>query len=653
MSLKQKIILPVVLVAIIGISVLSWIAYQTSYNIIRGNVEEIAGSKVEKLTTFVDQKLEKWVDVISVLGSTDFAKANDFESLEAFVGKNEVFTEFTAIIMADTTGAYKGTNGGEGNIKDRAYFSEVMKGNSVISEPIVSKSIGKPIVVVAVPIRDDFGKVIGLIGSTVELTKITQIVNTEKLGDTGYAFMVHSDGTVMAHPNEELILVDNFLKDKPESLITIGKKMVNGESGVGTYDYKGDDKILAYSPVNFTGWSIGMTTFYSEVTGELSSLGRSIITIGIIVVLVLAVLIFLLVSKSVQPAKEMAEVTKKVAAGDLSVKVDIKSKDEIGVLALNFNNMIDGMRTLISEMGEMSEKVSSTSNVMMVSTEEAGQVSEQVALTITDVARGASDQAESTQVSSEMVKELIDSISSVAENASEVGELTIKAQGVVNEGQKTIDIQRSKMKENLHGTEVVGKGISDLSDKSIEIGNIVEMISTIADQTNLLALNAAIEAARAGEHGRGFAVVADEVRKLAEESSSASQSIVNLITEIQDGIKEAVDEMEKVEKIVGEQELAVESTANAFEDINKVVDNVSSSIQNVSESVIVINESSRTVGTNIESIASITEINAASTEEVSAATEEQSATITELSRSSNELAGLANSLKESIMKFKL
>ena len=652
-SLRQKIIIPVMSVALVCMVALAGVVFTQAENIIIDDVEQIAQTKVGKLVLFADEKLNEWQGVINIFSSLEFVKNNNFNELQAFVDSNEGLGDFQAIIMSDTTGAYQGTNGGKGNIKDRGYFTEVMNGNVTVSEPVVSKSTGRPIIVVAAPVKNDSGRVTGLIGATIELTRITEFVNSEKLGEHGYAFMAGKDGTVMAHPKAELILADNVLENKPPSLIEITKKMVNGETGVGDYSYDGNKKIVAYGAMESTGWSLAMTTDYSEMTHAVTKLGTVIIFMGIAIVALLGLIIFVIVTRTVKPAVEMVAVTQAVASGDLSVTVDVKSKDEIGVLGENFNNMIESMRSLISEITELSTTVSTTSDQMMTSTKEADTVSEQIATTISEVAEGASEQAESTQNGSNMVADLIEGVTRINENASNSETLTENAKGAVESGNKIVAYQKEKMEESKVASANVSKEISLLSDKSQRIGQIVELIGNIAEQTNLLALNAAIEAARAGELGRGFAVVADEVRKLAEESGKATQGIGELIAEIQVSINEVAQEMSKSEKIVLEQEEVVIETSNSFGHILEAVELVNENIKEVAQAAVVLKDNSTEVGENIENIASITEENAASTEEVSASVEEQSATIVQLATSANDLADLSKQLQISISKFKL
>ncbi|WP_432662112.1 methyl-accepting chemotaxis protein [Wukongibacter baidiensis] len=653
-SLKQKILIPVLIVAILGIFSLSFVAYMEARKMLISDVEEISKNKVEKLVISADDSIKVWKEKIDVLSTIGVVKDTDYKGLKKYTTQNSnMFKEFEAIIISGRDGKFLSTSGQGGNISDRAYFPKVMKGESIVSQPVISKATGRPIVVIAAPIKDDNGKVIGLIGGTVNLSIITDIVNAEKLGETGYAYMINNNGIVMAHPNSELILKQSFLESESESLVKITEKMISGEVGTDSYMYEGKEKIAAYAPLKSTGWSIAMSAYYYELTESIDKFRALIMTIGAITVILIVLVIYLLVNRSIKPLIKMTAVTKDVAAGNLNVKVDVKSKDEVGILANNFNEMISNMRSLIGEMNEMGRTVASASQQMLASSEEASKVSEQVATTISELAEGSSEQAKSTQEGSSMVNELINGISVISDNAVNSQRATGDAMETVDEGMKILEHQKSKMLESMEASQSVAMEISTLSEKSQKIGQIVELISSIAEQTNLLALNAAIEAARAGEQGKGFAVVAEEVRKLAEQSSIATQDIGGLISEIKTGVDKAVKEMDKAKVIVDEQNNATEKTTSAFRSILEAVEAVTTNIEEVTKASELLNSNSVSVGEAIENVASITEENAAGTEEVAASTEEQSATIHEISTSAGQLADLSSKLQSIIHRFKI
>lgn len=653
-SLKYKIMIPVLIVALIGFGILSTTIYQQAKKEIVNDLGEISKNKVEKLVAKVDDKIYKWKDTINLLSAVDVVKNIDHNGLKKFISDNEgTFSDFQLIIMSDKNGEYRSNQGKSGNIKERGYFSPVMKGETVVSEPVISKSTGLPIIVIAAPIKNDIGQVIGLIGATVELSKITDIVNSEEFGETGYAYMIDKEGVLIAHPETDKILTFNTLEDGSASLKELSEKMLSGQSDQSTYEFEDIKKIAEYAPMKSTGWPIAVTTNYDEIMKGVFRLRNSMVIISLIIVLSIGAILFIIIGKTIKPILNMAKVTKEVAIGDLTVRVDEKNKDEIGILAQNFNSMIDYMRDLIREMKELGLQVAVTSEEMKISTDEASKVSEQVATTISELAKGAIDQAESTKEGSSMVNGLILELGKILDNVNNSQELTVNAKATVDKGVKILEYQEEKMGANKLATINVGNEIVSLAEKSGQIGQIVELISNIAEQTNLLALNAAIEAARAGEQGKGFAVVAEEVRKLAEESGKASQEISGLIKEIQIGVDSAVKEMKNTEKIVLEQENAVKDTISAFNDILDSVERVTINIEAVSKMCKDANDDSQIVSHNINNIATITEESASGTEEVAASTEEQTATLQQIAASAEQLADISNKQQESIEKFKL
>ena len=391
----------------------------------------------------------------------------------------------------------------------------------------------------------------------------------------------------------------------------------------------------------------------SNDINSIVELRNTVIIFGLITIVICGVIISFTIGKTTKPIKKIENALKEVSSGNFNVKLDVNSNDELGRLASEFNSMVDENRIILLGMKEIGETVASSAHQMIAAIEETNKSAEQVADTISEIAQGATEQAMSAQQGSDRVNALVEEISKIFESSANSESLALKAMETVERGMEIGKYQNLKTVENKEAAMKVGETISALSTKSQQIGEIVAFISGIAEQTNLLALNAAIEAARAGEHGRGFAVVADEVKKLAEESDKAAKDISEIIGEIRTTVENAVGEMTKAEIIVSEQEKTSKEVEMIFEEIQDDVTVVINNVEEVLHAAGVISENSITVGKNIDDISTVSQEGAAAIEEVAASTEEQAASIEEITAAAENLEEISMKLRKGMERFSL
>lgn len=346
--------------------------------------------------------------------------------------------------------------------------------------------------------------------------------------------------------------------------------------------------------------------------------------------------------------KEIAE-----GEGDLTQTIDLDSRDELGEMAYSFNNMIGKLRELIIQVGYSAEQVAAASEQLTASSEETTRATEQIASTVQEVAIGTAKQAESVKGTSITVNEMSTSLSQFGTSSEVVKTTALHASGKAVEGNKAVATIVAQMNEINETVQELSVMVKTLGARSNQIGKIVAAITGIAEQTNLLALNAAIEAARAGEHGRGFAVVADEVRKLAEQSAGSAQEISQLISTIQSDTNETVKAMEDTTNKVTEGINFVHDAGKLFEQIKQAVLEVSSQIQEAVSDVQKMAVGAEQMAQSVELIAETADLAAIGTQNMSAATEEQLASMEEITASSSSLSKMAEELNEIVRKFKV
>jgi methyl-accepting chemotaxis protein len=383
--------------------------------------------------------------------------------------------------------------------------------------------------------------------------------------------------------------------------------------------------------------------------------GRSQNMTLLIFAVILGMSIAFVTARSItKPLGMLTANVKEVAQGNLTVDpVVIKNKDEMGELAQSFNEMMSHLSHLIRQVSQSSDAVAASSEELLASSEQTSKATEQITIAMQEIAAGSDKQVNSTTQVNETVSEIAKGMEEVAKSIQTVADVSmITNQKAENGNQIAAETmqQMNMVYENVSKTATI---INRLGKRSEEIGKIVDLISQVSDQTNLLALNAAIEAARAGEHGRGFAVVADEVRKLAEEARKATSSIHQLIEKIQDEIHEVVESMEEGTTSVKIGMERVDETGNEFKEIVKMIANITSQTQEVSAIVEEVNSSTEEMVHTFTEMASVSAQSAASTEQVASSAEEQNASMEEIASSANSLSSMALELQQATSKFKV
>ncbi|QTD40910.1 methyl-accepting chemotaxis protein [Sporosarcina sp. Te-1] len=374
-----------------------------------------------------------------------------------------------------------------------------------------------------------------------------------------------------------------------------------------------------------------------------------------IVNFILALLIAFVIKRSIaKPIGELVSGAAIITAGDLTQEdITVKSKDEIRDLAHSFNTMKANLRKLIGSINDNAAHVSATAEELSASTQEVTRASQDVGENMELIASGAQTSAASAQESSLAMEETALGVQRIAESAQQLNDSASTTEKLAVESGEAVKQAKDQMDIIYDSSHVTSELIVRLSKQTAEIENIIHVITDITEQTNLLALNAAIEAARAGEHGKGFAVVADEVRKLAEQSKQSANQIVQLTTEIQTDTKQVEQAVANSLKNVEEGVHVIDEAGNAFLSIVQAVQAMGEQIGDISSATEEISAGAEEVSASIQEIATYSREASGKTAQNSAAVQEQMATIEEINTVAQDLSHQALSLQHVIQEFKV
>lgn len=650
LTIRKKLVITFVIMLLVPTMIVGTAAYLDSKNSIEKLLIKSARENVDTLNALISDTIAPYLSDAEYLSST--IKSSEYQGMESPIVRKKLddYMNYHQNVQAIYVGTETGLMIQSPNKKmaedydprQRPWYQEALKkpSETIITEPYVSATSGEMVVTIAKTINDRSG----VIGIDISLQGMNDIVKKINIGSKGYAMILDNNKRFIAHPEE---------KGGSEAKQSFYQKLYEKNTGEFEYKTQGYENIMIFGTNKLTGWKIGGALFNTEINDTSQPIMIFTGIINLIAVVIGGIAVFFIIRSITKPLLRLKDAAYRMSEGDLTQKIEIRTSDEINDLAEAFNDMAGNIRHLVQQIDESAIQLSASSEELNASADETTRATEQVADAIEQVSKGAENQTTGIESNANAMDEIALGIQRVADNTAHVTDLTRNTTQLAEEGGEFVNRTVDQMQEIYDSVEQSNMKITSLTDRSKEIGSIIEMITGIADQTNLLALNAAIEAARAGESGKGFAVVAEEIRKLAEQSRKSALQIAQLISEIQKETETSASTMEEATKKVETGLSISKETIEKFYEILNGMKEIAPQMEDVAAISQQITASVEEVSSVANDLAAIAKENSAAAEEMASTTEETVASMQEISYSAKSLSNLAEDLQLLLKKFKI
>jgi len=564
------------------------------------------------------------------------------------------------LFISWSEGVARSTKAEESDISQKPYFKKIFEGvDLIISEPDLSPFSSTPVFVVAAAFKDYQGQTMGLYGATIPLETLSNIVKDIQLGKGSFPVVVTSKGTIMVHSDPTQVMNLNIIESDEKfackGLTEIGKRMIAQESGYGKYsDNNGVVHYVFFTPIQSSpGWSLGIVVPADEILRDAKRTNYIVIGLFVLLIVVIAVIVFIVATSISNPITTLALRVNEFDKGNLTTKFEARGKDEVAQIAHALTSMATSLRSTVGDILKISSSIDN-------SADDLKDISERLRISGSNLSKCTAEINQAVHNASQSSKEFIGGVGEVAVSAQNIAKVaqdlaskSDRANDAAREGEKALDVICESIEDSKTKATFTASVVSELSRDAQNIGEIVNTINSIAEQTNLLALNAAIEAARAGEAGRGFAVVADEIRKLAEQSKVATEKIDQILNSIKQGADKASLVTEQtavaVERVAQQSDMvrnALISVLEQITEITKMTDQLAASSEQQSAAAQQMNAAIDTLNSSISNISD-------RIEELDKVVKQQVQINQQVGSESSKLVELSKNLSELVSRFRI